>query len=209
MKNRLSILRFLFCAGSLLVTLCVKGQPCPQPGDSLFVNYYSDIAKSKVRDLGDYLSIITDRKRPDEMRREAITNALSLFLTNEELVWVSNIRDTTKKISYKAYEYLRQMRLLTYEKVEIEWVSLLYVSDLHLGTDGNYYGVIQFSQKFRGYSDGRVVYEDLTTKKNAVVLKANQVFLNGKEETCWDVYLSDIEVVETLPYTYNSSVPKN
>lgn len=186
-----------FLGGSLLA----KAQPCPQPGDSLFIHYYSDIAKKKVQDLGDYLSIITDRKRPDEMRREAVNNALLLFLTNNELVWVSNIRDTTRRVSYKAYEYLRQMRLLSYEKVEIEWVSLLYVSELHLGTDGNYYGVIQFSQKFRGYSDGRVAYEDLTTKKNSVVLKPNQVFLSGKEETCWDVYLSDIEVIETLPFS--------
>ena len=63
--------------------------------------------------------------------------------------------------------------------------------------DGNYYGTVSFEQVFRGFIDGRIVYEDLTKKSATVVLKAYEQNKEGSTTDAWDVMLSDIGVKYT------------
>ncbi|MEP6750492.1 MAG: hypothetical protein ABJB86_22335, partial [Bacteroidota bacterium] len=97
----------------------------------------------------------------------------------------------------KIRAYLKAIKLYNYDKVEIEWTKLQYVSNLKKAPDGNYYGTISFEQVFRGYLDGKVVYEDLTVKTGEVILKSYEKMVNGVSQDEWEVLLGDISVKTT------------
>ena len=181
---------FLFCKA--------QPSPCPQPTDKMFMSLYAEKAKKKVDDLGFMLTIISDKTTDPLDANAAIDNAVKLFISEDASVQVSNVRDTTYKRKFKIREYLRRVKSLNFDKVEIEWASIQYVSDLRLGDDGNYHGVISYEQKFRGMKDGRIVYEDMTKKNTLVIVKSIPIPSDGLTFICWDVFLSDIEVTQTL-----------
>jgi hypothetical protein len=170
---------------------------CPQPTDSLFMPLYTVKAKKKVDDLGFMLTIICDKSTDPLDANTAIDNAVKLFIDEDASVQVSNIRDTTYRSKFKIREYLRRVKALKYDRVEIEWTSIQYVSDLRLGDDGNFHGVISYEQKFKGIRDGMIIYEDMTKKNTLVVVKPQSIEYDGKSFICWDVFLSDIEVTQT------------
>ena len=190
--------RVLITAFLFPFLLCnAQKNPCPQPTDSLFMSLYTVKAKKKVDDLGFMLSIISDKTTDPLDANTAIDNAVKLFINEDAIVQVSNVRDTAFRSTFKIREYLRRIKLLQFDKVEIEWTSIQYVSNLRLGTDGNYYGVISYEQKFKGIKDGRIVYGDLTKKNVLVIVKSIQIDSGGLTFICWDVFLSDIEVTQT------------
>lgn len=171
---------------------------CPQPTDSLFMPLYTIKAKKKVDDLGFMLTIISDKTTDPLDANTAIENAVKLFINEDATVQVSNVRDTTYRSKFKIREYLRRVKALKYDRVEIEWTSIEYVSDLRLGDDGNFHGVISYAQKFKGIKDGIIIYEDMTKKNTLVIVKPQSLEYDGKTFICWDVFLSDIEVTQTI-----------
>jgi hypothetical protein len=193
-------MKFIFLMPFLFPILLCQAQqnPCPQPTDKMFMSLYTEKAKKKVDDLGFMLSIISDKTTETLEANSAIDNAVKLFIDENAIVQVSNVRDTSYRSQYKIREYLRRVKSIKYDKVEIEWTSIQYVSNLRLADDGNYHGVITFEQKFKGIKDGKVVYGDLTKKNVLVVLKHVQIPSDGLTFICWDVFLSDIEVTQTL-----------
>jgi len=72
-----------------------------------------------------------------------------------------------------------------------------YVSNIRKGSDGKYYGLVSFEQTFRGYNDGRLVYEDETKKTTEVRLIVYDRNLRGNAIQQWDVLLSDVEILGT------------
>lgn len=184
------ILSFMFCNA--------QKSPCPQPTDSLFLSYYQKKAQKKVDDLGSMLQLIV-RKDTDPIDvNTLIDNAVELFVNEDAQVQVSNIRNTNNPNSpIKIRDYLNKLKLLKYDKVEIRWTSIQYISPLRLADDGCYHGVISFEQEFERTRDGRIIYSDLTRKNVLVILKPQQVPIDGVTYSCWDVFLSDIKVTET------------
>ncbi len=98
---------------------------------------------------------------------------------------------------YKIRTYLSRLKLVQYDKIEIEWTNVQYVSDVKRGVDGNFYGVVSFEQVFRGYRDGKLVYQDITRKNATIVLKTYEKNYEGNVTNVWDVLLSDIGVITT------------
>lgn len=194
--KKFSALAFLLCL-LLQSYSCEAQSTCPQPTDSLFMPYYTKKALKKVDDLGFMLSIISDKRTDPLDANTAIENAIKLFIDEEANVQVSNVRDTTFRNNFKIREYLRRIKMLHYDKVEIEWTSIQYVSDLRMGDDGNFHGVISYEQQFSGFRDGVIVYKDMTKKNTLVVVKPQPLEYDGKTFICWDVFLSDIEVTQT------------
>lgn len=195
MKNKFTL--FILLNFLLSFSATAQESTCPQPTDSLFMPYYTKKALKKVDDLGFMLSIISDKKTDPLDANTAIENAIKLFIDEEATVQVSNVRDTTYRNNFKIREYLRRIKMLHYDKVEIEWTSIQYVSDLRMGDDGNFHGVISYEQQFSGFRDGVIVYKDMTKKNTLVVVKPQPLEYDGKTFICWDVFLSDIEVTQT------------
>ena len=155
---------------------------------------YSRKALQKTADLGTYLAIISDRNNSLEEANKAVELAVKLFIDENAEVEVSG-PDGKKR--YKIRAYLNRLKLLNYDKIEISWTDISYVSDLKKGVDGNYYGVITLQQRFKGFKDNEVVYGDLTEKNVEVMLVPYQKEVNGEQQQKWDVFLSDVGVVVT------------
>jgi len=87
---------------------------------------------------------------------------------------------------------------LNYNKVDIEWYKIQYVSDLERQPDGKYVGVITVFQKFSGYNkEGDLVYQDVTKKDITVYVERKETQIGGRLIGFWDVMLGDIRVKET------------
>lgn len=155
---------------------------------------YSRKALQKTADLGTYLGIISDRSNSAGEANKAVELAVKLFIDENAEVEVSSKEGRER---YKVRAYLNRLKLLNYDKVEISWTDISYVSDLKKGIDGNYYGVITLQQRFKGFKDNQVVYGDITEKNIEVMMVPYQKETDGEQQQKWDVFLSDVGVVVT------------
>jgi hypothetical protein len=149
----------------------------------------------KIHQFNSYLKILCDKKASSDEQENAVEQAVKLFIDGA-IIETSSVNSDVKK-HYKVREYLINLENLHYDKIDITWSKVEYVSDIRLGTDGKYYGSISFEQTFRGYRDGELVYEDVTKKTAEVELKMYEKNLKGNTINQWDVLLSDIEVLTT------------
>lgn len=157
---------------------------------------YAAKAINKAEYLGYYLDLLCNRQLDMYDKDQAIANALQLFVHDSTRVQVSSVtRDQTT--AYKIKDYLKRLSLLNYDKVELLWRNLQYVTKFRLAPDGNYYGTITVEQLFRGFRDGRAIYEDITQKDVEIVLGNFRKEESGAITSAWDVLLSDIGVEET------------
>jgi hypothetical protein len=157
---------------------------------------FKEKIQKKVYELNDYLKIICNKKDEITAVEKASRQALDLFVNDKSKVEVSNLSRNLINI-YIIPEYLRHLRNNDYDKITIEWTNIQYVTNFRRGTDGQYSASITFEQVFRGYKDGKVVYEDLTVKKAEIKLKNTQKIIEGSVVEGWDVLLSDIGVQST------------
>lgn len=193
-----TMMKLIFIAALLLSFLLCKAQqnPCPQPTDSLFLPLHKEEAKKMVDDLGYFLILISDKSIDPIDANDAINNAVKLFINEDAKVQISSIRNPNYKSNFTIREYLKRLKAIKYDRVEIEWTSIQYVSNLRLGDDGYYHGVISFEQSFKGIKDGRIIVGDLVGKNVIVILKPQQIEIDGMTFNCWRVFLSDITVNE-------------
>ncbi len=154
------------------------------------------LALEKVRDLSKYISLIGDKGTEFSEANRVIDRAEELFMEGSEIGVSSLYRE---KISYyQVRKYLERLMRLNYNKVDIEWYKIQYVSDLEKQPDGTYVGVITVFQKFSGYDkEGQLVYQDVTKKDITVYVKRKETQIGGRLIGFWDVMLGDIRVKET------------
>lgn len=157
---------------------------------------YAAKAINKAEYLGHYLDLLCNNELDTYDKEQAIESALKLFVHDSTLVQVSSVtQDET--VTYKINEYLKHLTLLDYDKVELLWRNVQYVTKFRLAPDGNYYGTITVEQLFQGFKDGKPMYEDVTQKDIEIVLGNFKREESGTTEYVWDVLLSDIGVEET------------
>ncbi len=164
--------------------------------DKVDYEYFTQLALDKADKLGFYLSELCNKKADDFDKKASEENAIKLFKHDSTWVTVSSLNKEEHQ-RYRIREYLRRIRMLAYDQVELQWRNIDYITKLRLGPDGNYYGIITIQQLFRGFIDGKVQYQDVTQKDIEVMLTTYKVEKNGKEELIWDVFLSDIGVQQT------------
>ena len=159
---------------------------------------FSKKALQKTEEFSTYLQTISAVNTTRGNAVKSINMACDLFLNEESRVEVSST-NTSVKNKYKIRDYLNRLlfRSGQYDKIIIEYADINYASEFKKGTDGNYYGVVTFVQKFKGFIDGNVVYGDITKRNLTIVLHQYQKAVEGEAEEGWDVYLADLGVVET------------
>lgn len=160
------------------------------------VSEFELLALEKAKDLGAYIEIVSDKKSRSEDVQNSIDLAVGLFYDEDRQVQVSSVNQSNVQ-SYPIRSYLTRLSLLKYDRVEIEWFDVVQVSDIKLGPDGKYYGVITVRQKFKGITGDKVAYEDITEKNIEIILDNIVKNVGGAVVKAWDVLLSDIKVVET------------
>ncbi|MFK7922201.1 MAG: hypothetical protein AB8H47_09600 [Bacteroidia bacterium] len=165
--------------------------------DSAVLDIFQDKALKMTAELERYVITISQSGTAYERALNTIDLACLLFIDEESAVEVSSISQENV-ISYTIREYLEHLMEMKYDKVEISWANIKYISKLRLGADGNYYGTISIEQKFTGYLGERAIYEDTTIKNIEIVLKTYEKIIAGKSVKQWDVLLGDIGVQETF-----------
>ena len=154
------------------------------------------LALEKVKDLSKYISIIGDKKTPWSDAQRVIERAVELFMDGSE-IGVSSL--STQEVNYyKIRAYFDRLMQLNYDKVNIDWYKIQYVSDLERQPDGSYVGVITIYQRFQGFDKEKgLIYEDTTKKDITVYVKRKETQIGGRLIGFWDVLLGDIRVKET------------
>ena len=154
------------------------------------------LALEKVRDLSKYVKLIGSKNTPWSEANRVIDRAEELFAPDAE-IGVSSL-SKTKIEYYRVRQYLERLMRLNYDRVEIDWYKIQYVSDLQRQPDGTYVGVITIFQTFKGYdAEGRLVYQDTTKKDITVYVKRKETQIGGRLIGFWDVLLGDMRVKET------------
>ncbi len=184
----------LFILFALLCSTAVFGQEL----EKLSRQEFADRAIEKAKDLGSYISTISNKSTSREDATDAIKLALDLFYKDgtESYMQVSSTNRSDVK-SYLIPDYLRRLKLMKYSKVEIQWYDVSETTELIKQPDGTYTGSITIYQKFKGYQEGVLVYEDITKKTINVVLEQIDINSGGKTEKVWSVFLNDIGVEQT------------
>ena len=154
------------------------------------------LALEKVRDRSKYIKIIGSKDTPWSEANRVIERAEELFAPDAE-IGVSSL-SSNEVLYYKVRKYLERLMRLNYDKVEIDWYKIEYVSNLQRQPDGTYVGVITIFQTFKGYDkEGRLIYQDTTKKDITVYVKRKETQIGGRLIGFWDVLLGDIRVKET------------
>ena len=182
---------------TLVIALCIVGGAMAQDELSFERKQAIDsLALEKVRDLSKYIKIAGSKDTPYSEANRVIDRAEELFMSDAE-IGVSSLH--SNQVSYyKVRKYFERLMRLNYDRVEIEWYNIEYVSDLQRQPDGTYVGVITIFQTFRGYdAEGNMVYKDTTKKDITVYVKRKETQIGGRTIGFWDVLLGDMRVKET------------
>ena len=182
---------------TLVMALCVVGSAMAQDELSFERKQAIDsLALEKVRDLSKYIKIVGSKNTPFSEANRVIDRAEELFMSNAE-IGVSSISSNKVKY-YKVRPYFEHLMRLNYDRVEIEWYNIEYVSNLQRQPDGTYVGIITIFQTFRGYDrEGNLTYKDTTKKDITVYVKRKETQIGGRTIGFWDVLLGDMRVKET------------
>ena len=189
-KTLIAIIGIAFLA-SVMPVMAQEDNISPQRKQAI-----DSLALEKVKDLSRYISIIGNKDTPWSEANRVIERATELFMPGSKM-GVSSIN--TSAIEYfEVRVYFNRLMRLNYDRVEIEWYNIEYVSDLVKQPDGTYVGVITIFQRFRAYDDEKgLVYQDVTKKDITVYVKRKETQIGGKLIGFWDVLLGDIRVKET------------
>ncbi|MEZ5009382.1 MAG: hypothetical protein R2728_04955 [Chitinophagales bacterium] len=157
---------------------------------------YQRKSLEKVQRLGEYLSIISNKESDRFTATKAKDEAFKLFTGERATVETSNVN--TGDISTRPIKvYLEVLQQLKYDKVEISWSEIGYVSSLRPDQEGNLWGTVSIKQKFTGYRDGIAIYSDITYKEIEVKFETYQKNIGGEQVSQWDVFLNNIGVAVT------------
>lgn len=171
--------------------------------------------KDKLEDFLGQLSIIASKAKDVtvSMKDAATTSALELFIGKGKPYEYTDQYGNRKihepvqmqtSNRYRKYppkpmtQYLRSLRTMSYTKVVIEAADAVRVDNIFETPDGKYEAIAYYSQKFCGYRDGRLVYNDVTEKKVKIyVEKVSIPTPSGNDKVIWRVLLGDIYVLST------------
>lgn len=154
------------------------------------------LALEKVKDLSKYISIIGNKETQFSEANRVMDRAEELFAAGAEM-GVSSI-NTNEIAYYKVRRYFERLMALNYDKVNITWYDIQYVSDLERQPDGRYVGVITVYQRFEGTSiETGMNYKDTTKKDITIYVEKKQTQIAGRTIEFWDVMLGDVRVTET------------
>ena len=182
---------------TLVIALCVAGSAMAQDELSFERKQAIDsLALEKVRDLSKYVKIVGSKETSFSEANRVIYRAEELFMSDAE-IGVSSLA-ANQITYYRVRKYFEHLMRLNYDRVEIEWYNIEYVSDLQRQPDGTYVGVITIFQTFRGYdAEGNMVYKDTTKKDITIYVKRKETQIGGRTIGFWDVLLGDMRVKET------------
>ncbi|WP_114751330.1 hypothetical protein [Pleomorphovibrio marinus] len=190
MKKYVSSLLILFLATSMMA-MAQDDNISPSRKQAI-----DSLALEKVKDLSKYISIIGSKETQFSEATRVMDRAEELFAPDAEM-GVSSI-NRSEIAYYKIRRYFERLMALNYDRVNISWYDIHYISDLERQPDGRYVGVITIYQRFEGTSqEAGLNYRDTTKKDITIYVEKKQTQIAGRTIEFWDVLLGDVRVTET------------
>ena len=190
MKKYVSSLLILFMA-STMMAMAQDDNISPSRKQAI-----DSLALEKVKDLSKYISIIGSKETQFSEATRVMDRAEELFAPDAEM-GVSSI-NRSEIAYYKIRRYFERLMALNYDRVNISWYDIHYISDLERQPDGRYVGVITIYQRFEGTSqEAGLNYRDTTKKDITIYVEKKQTQIAGRTIEFWDVLLGDVRVTET------------
>jgi hypothetical protein len=190
MKNKMILFLGLFLATSV-AALAQSETISPARKQAI-----DSLALEKVKDLSKYISIIGSKETQFSEANRVMDRAEELFSPGAEM-GVSSI-NSNEIAYYKVRRYFERLMALNYDRVNITWYDIQYISDLERQPDGRYVGVITVFQRFEGTSiETGMNYKDTTKKDITIYVEKKQTQIAGRTIEFWDVMLGDVRVTET------------
>ncbi len=190
MKKYVSSLLILFMA-STMMAMAQDDNISPSRKQAI-----DSLALEKVKDLSKYISIIGSKETQFSEATRVMDRAEELFAPDAEM-GVSSV-NRSEIAYYKIRRYFERLMALNYDRVNISWYDIHYISDLERQPDGRYVGVITIYQRFEGTSqEAGLNYRDTTKKDITIYVEKKQTQIAGRTIEFWDVLLGDVRVTET------------
>ena len=131
------------------------------------------LALEKIKDLGEYIGIIGSKETSFSKANRVINRAMELFAEGSEIgVSSGNNKQVT---NFPLREYFERLMALNYDRVNIEWYDIHYISNLELLSNGVYVGVVTIYQRFEGQRGDKLIYRDTTKKDITIFVKKKEI----------------------------------
>ncbi len=165
-------------------------------------------AAEKVAQMNDYISFMANKKKTQDNRMYYRGKALNLFIGQGNSYEENGVTKggvqmevTSKNRKEVSHRYMRDYftnlvkGLTAYTDVNISATEIanIKVSQLRKVDDNLYVCTCEYDQAFAGYSDGKVIYKDITTKRIKCYVKAEDTE-DGVE---YIIMLGDVYALET------------
>jgi hypothetical protein len=159
------------------------------------IRVFINRTRQKIDEFQEFIIILTDKSESRDRRNLAEREALKLFYpgaiietskTNEK----GAIENATRSIG----DYLYQLKILPYTKVNIEFYNIAYVTTFTKARDGKYYGTATIFEKFTGFNGDDMVYSSVIKKEIEVILENVEDEFYGEKR--WKIFLGDIKASE-------------
>ncbi len=190
MKKYIHAFLIIFLATSSIV-VAQSADISPQRKQAI-----DSLALEKVKDLSKYISIIGSKETQFSEANRVMDRDEELFAPDAEM-GVSSL-SSNDIAYYPVRRYFERLMALNYDRVNISWYDIHYISDLERQPDGRYVGVVTVYQRFEGTSvESGLNYKDTTKKDITIYVEKKQTQVAGRTIEFWDVMLGDIRVTET------------
>jgi hypothetical protein len=164
--------------------------------ENIDFNLVREKTLEKTVALSNYISIVTNKENPDDLKLKSIDLAVKLFQSESNIVEASTLNsDVIKSIPVR--QYFNKLRVLKYSRVDIKWYDINFISDFKLGPDGKYYAIVTIFQKFEGYNENKLIYSDITQKQIEIIVDKLERKIGDIIIKQWDILLGNISVIET------------
>ena len=163
---------------------------------------FIEYIRALLDDLERYITMIADTQDIDQRRKDAIQEAIKLFIEpNKNFVEVSSkISNTIDSVLVRRYFY--KLYAIEAAKVEITFYDIAHLDSLKKGIDGKYYGTAYLYQMTKIYKDNEKTfdptYQDKTVKKIDIILEPDNYWLKNINGPKYILKLGDIKVVQTI-----------
>jgi len=160
------------------------------------VSALTEKIEEKVNLLTNYLAAIADKRQDPELRNQAVSQAVGLFLDESQVVEVSSLnRESIERFPVRIY--FRRLYALPYRDVSLTFYNVSTLSALEKRPDGRWSATATIFQRFEGTTEEGLKYIDRTVKVIEILVEREKVRIGNVTTYLPAVRLGNIRVKET------------
>ncbi len=152
-------------------------------------------AIQKIRDFGDYISLLSNKDYDLKLRKQAIQMFEGLF--QNKTVVINNPEKeliNSKKTDIEAYS--KAILESKYSEVKVKIIDIQLTEQLQPVKNNTYKGIISFKQKNQYFKDKSLINSNTKTKQVEILLVKTTKNFGNKKEQVWNVFLGEIGIID-------------